>query len=67
MIRRRELRDGSGTLDLAVKVGTDSDGDRQTEHFSIGTVADVMGAQQAIERIAGPGKTAPGLEGALSS
>lgn len=66
LIRRRELRDGSGTLELAVKVGMDSDGDRQTENFSIGMVADVMGAQQAIERIARPGRAGSGLAGALS-
>ena len=50
--QRRESRDGAGTLSLAVRIGRDSDGDRQTEHFVIGAVADVMGAQSAIARIA---------------
>ncbi|MCZ8136953.1 MAG: hypothetical protein O9266_11680 [Porphyrobacter sp.] len=53
-IQRREQRDGTGTLQLAVKVGRDSDGDRQTEHFIIGEVDDVHGAQAAISRIARP-------------
>lgn len=53
-IQRREQRDGTGTLQLAVKVGRDSDGDRETEHFTIGEVDDVMGAQAAISRIARP-------------
>lgn len=50
--QRSENRDGAGTLSLAVRIGRDSDGDRQTEHFVIGAVADVMGAQAAIARIA---------------
>lgn len=50
--QRSEDRNGAGTLSLAVRVGRDSDGDRQTEHFVIGAVADVMGAQSAIARIA---------------
>ncbi|NJS14968.1 MAG: hypothetical protein HC788_10585, partial [Sphingopyxis sp.] len=52
LAKRREQRDGTGTLQLAVKIGRDSDGDRQTEDFIIGPVADVMGAQQAVDRIA---------------
>jgi len=47
--RRSESRDGAGTLSLAVRIGRDSDGDRQTEH---GAVEDVLGAQSAIARIA---------------
>lgn len=55
LIERMEHRDGTGTLKLAVKVGRDSDGDKITEHFTIGEVADVIGAQDAVERIkAGP-------------
>jgi hypothetical protein len=53
LAERQEKRDGTGTLSLAVKVGRDSDGDRQTESFLIGLVADVMGAQEAVNRIAG--------------
>jgi hypothetical protein len=53
---RSEQRDGTGSLTLAIKIGRDSDGDRQTEHFAIGAVADVIGAHQAINRIAAPGR-----------
>ncbi|HEY6965276.1 MAG TPA: hypothetical protein VI407_08655 [Erythrobacter sp.] len=49
---RREQADGTGTLSLAIRIGRDSDGDRETESFVIGLVADVMGAQQAVNRIA---------------
>lgn len=66
MAERREQRDGTGTLQLAVRIGTDSDGDRQTEHFVIGAVDDVMGAQQAVNRIAALGREEP-VAGALSS
>lgn len=52
LVERRERGDGSGMIQLAVKIGRDSDGDRQTEHFVIGEVADVVGAQSAISRIA---------------
>ena len=44
MIERNETRDGSGTLKIAVKVGTDSDGDRHTEYFELGEVNDVLTA-----------------------
>ncbi|WP_324075185.1 MAG: hypothetical protein RSE14_00555 [Erythrobacter sp.] len=66
MAERREQRDGTGILQLAVKVGIDSDGDRQTEHFVIGAVEDVMGAQEALNRIATVGRDQP-VMGALSS
>ncbi|GIX20502.1 MAG: hypothetical protein KatS3mg120_2178 [Erythrobacter sp.] len=56
---REERRDGSGTLSLAVRIGRDSDGDKETEFFRIGPVADVMGAQEATARIARP-RPAPG-------
>ena len=49
---RREQHDGTGTLRLAVKIGKDSDGDARTEFFELGPVADIMGAQAAIDRIA---------------
>ena len=52
LAKRREQRDGTGSLQLAVKIGRDSDGNRQTEDFIIGPVADAMGAQQAVDRIA---------------
>lgn len=52
LIERREQRDRTGSLRLAIKVGTDSDGDKQTEFFELGVVEDAIGAQAAIERIA---------------
>lgn len=52
LVDRREQADGSGVLQLAVKIGVDSEGDRSTEKFVIGTVSDVLGAQEAINRIA---------------
>jgi hypothetical protein len=52
LAERREEADGSGTLSLAVRIGRDSDGDKQTEHFIIGAVANVRGAQTALDRIA---------------
>lgn len=48
---RHEKSDGTGRLQIAVKIGKDSDGDRQTEYFEISNVADVMGAQRALNRI----------------
>lgn len=63
LAERQEQRDGSGTITLAVKIGRDSDGDKQTDNFAIGPVADVMGAQGALNVIAGGGPAA----GALSS
>lgn len=70
LVERRELRDGSGTLNLAVKIGRDSDGDRQTDFFTIGLVADVIGAQTALDRIAARparDKSATGAAGVVSS
>ena len=52
--QRRERGDGSGWLRLPVRIGRDSDGDKQTDHFDIGPVADVAGAAGAIARIASP-------------
>ena len=52
MAERREQAGGEGTLSLAVKIGRDSDGDRMTETFDIGPVADIIGAATAIDRIA---------------
>lgn len=65
--QRREQADGTGVLQLAVRIGKDSDGDRQTENFVIGTVADVRGAQAALEMIARGRPAAPGGAGAFSS
>lgn len=47
-IARLEGRDGSGRLKLPVGVGTDSDGDRTTEYFQLGAVADIIGAHRAL-------------------
>jgi hypothetical protein len=51
-VHRRERPDGSGWLRLAVRIGRDSDGDKQTEYFEFGPVAEVAGAGAAIERLA---------------
>lgn len=63
LAERQEQRDGSGTITLAVKIGRDSDGDKQTENFAIGPVADVKAAQGAIYAVERGGSTV----GALSS
>ena len=47
-IERNENRDGSGRLKIAVRVGTDNDGDRHTEDFELGEVEDVLGAHDEI-------------------
>ena len=54
LTERREGSDGSGTLRIAIGIGTDSDGDPRTEFLDVGVVADVMGAQAAVDRIAAP-------------
>ena len=64
--QRRERHDGSGWLRLTVRIGRDSDGDRQTEYFDIGPVAEVCGAGVAIERLAS-GALPAGPAAALSS
>lgn len=51
-VKRRERRDGSGSLSIAVKVGRESDGDPSVERFVIDNVANVIEAQDAIERMA---------------
>jgi hypothetical protein len=63
-VQRRERPDGSGWLRLAVRIGRDSDGDKQTEYFDIGPVAEVAGAGAAVERLASgtlPAKAAAAL------
>lgn len=52
LTERHEHSDGSGMLNLAVRIGKDSDGDRQVETFGIGPVADVTGAQSTVNAIA---------------
>lgn len=66
LAERREQPDGSGTLNLAVRIGRDSDGDRQTESFEIGPVAGIMAAATAVDRIAAAARSA-GPAAALSS
>jgi hypothetical protein len=56
MVQRRQQQDGTGSLKLAIRIGNDSDGDRQTETFELGAVAEVIGAQAAIDRIAANAK-----------
>lgn len=60
---RHEQRDGTGRLQIAVRVGKDSDGDRQIEFFEIGNVADVIGAQEALNRIAATTPRPPAASG----
>ncbi len=67
LVQRSERTDGTGTLSLAVRIGRDSDGDRQTESFDIGPVADIMGAKEAIDRIAAGARLAGKGMSALSS
>lgn len=50
-IERSENRDGSGSLKIAVRVGTDSDGDKHTEDFELGEVEDVLGAHDEIAEL----------------
>ncbi|MBT8389756.1 MAG: hypothetical protein HKM91_04380 [Altererythrobacter sp.] len=50
-VERSENRDGIGSLRIAVKVGIDSDGDRQTEYFEIGEVHDVLGAHDEVAEL----------------
>lgn len=51
LVERHEGRDGSGSIKLAISVGRDSDGDKQTEHFELGEVADVMTAHDRIAEL----------------
>lgn len=67
LVQRSERTDGTGTLSLAIRIGRDSDGGKQTESFDIGLVADVMGAQVAIDRIASGAHLPGGGASALSS
>ncbi len=67
LVQRSERADGTGSLSLAIRIGRDSDGDRQTESFDIGLVADVIGAQAAIDRMAAGARLPGGGAGALSS
>lgn len=48
LIKRRENRDGSGSLKVQVGVGRDSEGDRVTETFDIDQVADILSAHDHI-------------------
>jgi hypothetical protein len=50
-IDRSERRDGSGTLKVVVGSHLDSDGDRRTDHFSIGEVDDVMSVEARVREL----------------
>jgi len=50
-IDRSERRDGSGTLKIVIGSHVDSDGDRRTDHFSIGEVADVMSVEARVREL----------------
>ncbi|GAA4035678.1 hypothetical protein [Parerythrobacter jejuensis] len=47
-IKRSERSDGSGSLTIAIRVGVDGDGDRSTEVFHLGEVANVLEVEQTI-------------------
>lgn len=51
-IRRRERRDGSGSLSIVTGTRRDSDGDVSAERFILGDVRDILGAQDLIEELA---------------
>lgn len=53
MVERHERRDSSGMLRLPIRIGQDCDGERYTEILEIGWVENVIGAQNAVNRIAG--------------
>ncbi len=53
--QRKEHSSGRGRLKLAVAIGRDSDGDPKTEYFVLGPVADIRGAQNALDRMIGKG------------
>lgn len=67
LAERREEARGTGTLSLAVRIGRDSDGDRQIESFEIGPVGDIAGAAAAIGGIAAAARLQGSGAGALSS
>ncbi|MFN2099976.1 hypothetical protein [Altererythrobacter sp. MF3-039] len=48
MVERSEKADGSGSLKIAIGIGTDSDGDRTTEYFELGEVENVRSAHDQI-------------------
>lgn len=48
LVTRAEHKDGSGTLRVATKIGTDSDGDRNVETFNIGEVANILEVERAV-------------------
>ena len=56
LVNRHENSDGSGTLRIATRIGTDSDGDRHTEHFIIGEVDDVFAVAKHVEKLSGPAR-----------
>lgn len=51
-IERNERNNGSGTLKIVVGSHRDSDGDRQIDHFELGEVADVLGAETRVRELA---------------
>ena len=52
-VKRNERRDGTGSLKIAIGIRTDSDGDKQTDYFELGEVADVIGAHDAVAKLSG--------------
>ena len=50
-IERNERSNGSGTLKIVIGSHRDSDGDRQTDHFELGEVADVLSAESKVREL----------------
>ena len=50
-IERNERSNGSGTLKIVIGSHRDSDGDRQTDHFELGEVADVLSAEAKVREL----------------
>lgn len=49
---RSESADGSGTLAITVRIGTDSDGDTTKDKFGIGIVDDIMQVERHVRHAA---------------
>ncbi|XUU60578.1 hypothetical protein ACRAQ6_13610 [Erythrobacter sp. HA6-11] len=60
-IKRKEHRDGSGSLSIVTGTRRDSDGDVSAERFIIDNVADVLRAQDIIEELADQAQPKPSV------
>jgi len=59
LIDRSERRDGSGTLKIVIGSHRDSDGDRRTDHFSIGEVDNVISVEARVRELSERVRRAP--------